>query len=305
MDSCSRGTAGWSEERSNLCRRVLEDLIHACGDKPIDSYGRSDGRNFLGLLRRLPANLGKVQARLGVASRDLERLAAAAEQPGLPPQDDATVNKKVGILKQCFKWIMTHYDECQRSPVDGMGVKVQRSARDQKEPFTAEQLNQLFRAPVYTGCQSELHWKIPGDTVLRASPKFWVPLIGLYTGMRLGEICQLARSHVRVHEAIHYFALGKELRLKNDASIRSVPIHRDLIAFGLLEFVAMWTTASVLRICHNTAQVVCRMVSASISPAFSSRLASRPTAWTSIRCAITSSLRQMLPAWNFLPASDW
>ncbi len=55
--------------------------------------------------------------------------------------------------------------------------------------------------------------------------------------MRLNEICQLTRSHIRVHEGICYFALTSDLRLKNAASIRSVPVHKTLIDLGFLQFV--------------------------------------------------------------------
>jgi integrase len=36
---------------------------------------------------------------------------------------------------------------------------------------------------------------------------------------------------------VHYFALTKDLRLKNDASVRSMPVHQELIELGFLAFV--------------------------------------------------------------------
>src|SRR5262245_29830966 len=56
--------------------------------------------------------------------------------------------------------------------------------------------------------------------------------------MRSGEICQLTTEHIRHHEGIHYFALTIDLRLKNAACVRSIPIHRTLEECGLLAFVA-------------------------------------------------------------------
>jgi integrase len=133
--------------------------------------------------------------------------------------------------------MMAHYDECSSSPVEGMKIRLQRSAKEDKDPFTIANLNAIFSAPVFTGCHSESRWSRPGSAVLRNSPKFWVPLIALFTGMRSGEICQLRRDHIRDHEGVHYFALTKDLRLKNDSSIRSVPVHKTLIDCGLLQFV--------------------------------------------------------------------
>ncbi len=236
IGSNTRGSARWSQERAALCLGVLQDFLQVCGDRPINDYARRDGRAFMDLLRRLPANLHKLKSKLGLKGRDLEASAVAAAAHGLPPQDDATVNKKIGIVQQFFAWSMQNYDECTRNPLEGMRVQVARKARDQKLPFTLEQLSNLFRAPVYTGCQSEVRWSVPGDTVLRHSPKFWVPLIALYTGMRLGEICQLAQRNYVVRGDCHAFILTQDMRLKNDASIRCVPIHRDLLAFGLPAF---------------------------------------------------------------------
>jgi integrase len=234
----SRGASAWSFERAALCKRVLKDFIQVCGDKPIGAYNKGDGRSFVALLRQLPANIDKLQAGLDVHTRDLVKICEIAKSRGLAPQDDATTNKKIGIVQQCFRWIMARFDECSASPVDGMKLTLRKSVRDKKDPFTTDQLNAIFAAPVFTGCKSELNWSKHGSLVLRSSPKFWVPLIALFTGMRSGEICQLTQEHVRVHDGVHYFALSKELRLKNDASIRSVPIHRVLIECGLLDFVA-------------------------------------------------------------------
>jgi len=238
ISSGSQGRSAWSAERRALCQRVMTDFIELCGDKGIGDYRKSDGRAFVQLLRRLPANLEKRRAALGLEGKGLRQIADIAEQKGLAPQDDSNTNKKIGIVHQCFNWIMKQFDECEASPVHGMKVVTRRSAKEERDPFTLEQLTAIFSAPIYVGCLSERRWSQPGQLILRRSAKFWVPLIALFTGMRSGEICQLTIKHVRVHEGVHYFALTNELRLKNPASVRSVPIHATLIECGILEFVA-------------------------------------------------------------------
>ncbi len=77
--------------------------------------------------------------------------------------------------------------------------------------------------------------------------RFWLPLILLYTGARVNEICKLRVADVEESAGIPYFNIaweeddeenGIDGRVKTNASERKVPIHSDLIAFGLLEFVA-------------------------------------------------------------------
>jgi integrase len=70
----------------------------------------------------------------------------------------------------------------------------------------------------------------------------WVSLIALFTGMRLEEICQLNASDIRDESAdgaiftvidIHN---GKNNNLKNESSVRLVPVHRQLVRAGLLRY---------------------------------------------------------------------
>lgn len=105
IEAGSKGKSAWSQERRNLCERVMADFIEICGDKPVGEYKKSDGREFVQLLRRLPANLEKRRAALGPEARSLREIADVAERKGIPPQDDNNANKKIGIVHQCFSWM--------------------------------------------------------------------------------------------------------------------------------------------------------------------------------------------------------
>ena len=64
---------------------------------------------------------------------------------------------------------------------------------------------------------------------------FWLPVLGLYTGARIGELAALKPEYFTVKSGINMMHLQGT---KTDASIRDIPIHANLIALGLLEFVA-------------------------------------------------------------------
>ena len=69
--------------------------------------------------------------------------------------------------------------------------------------------------------------------------RYWIPLIGIYTGMRLNEICQLYVDDVKYLNRIWYFRLTNERSdqsLKNKQSKRLVPIHPKLIELGFIDF---------------------------------------------------------------------
>ncbi len=114
-----------------------------------------------------------------------------------------------------------------------------KNQRDQRHPFSREQLRALFTSPLYSGCQSLASCHRPGGQVPKESHKYWVPLIGLYTGMRMQEILQLYVTDIYPSNGIWVFDLNEsheDKRLKTPQSKRLVPIHSDLIEYGLLEF---------------------------------------------------------------------
>ena len=71
--------------------------------------------------------------------------------------------------------------------------------------------------------------------------KYWVPILGLYTGARLGEIVQLLVSDVREEGGIDYFDINRDeaggKSLKTSSSQRVIPVHPELVRFGFMEYV--------------------------------------------------------------------
>lgn len=231
----------WDAEYAKLARTVLRDFVNIVGDRPISTYSRSDGREFRKLYERLPANPMKRLKVLGVAQRDLRAIVAAANQQGLPPQHPNTANQKFQIVGSCFKWLRSQYDACAANPMDGIQIPTKgpkASANEEKDPFSLSQLQAIFSAPIFRGCASEANWKSAGELVQRGSEKFWIPVLGLFTGARSNELCQLLDTNVRDHDGLAYLVFHKDMRLKTASSIRSVPIHPELVRIGFLEFVS-------------------------------------------------------------------
>ena len=76
--------------------------------------------------------------------------------------------------------------------------------------------------------------------ISRSRPeRYWVPLISMYSGMRLNEICQLYVEDMVEIEGIWCFDVNedKDKRLKNLASKRTIPVHPKLIEGGFIEYV--------------------------------------------------------------------
>ena len=114
-----------------------------------------------------------------------------------------------------------------------------------KTQFTIDELNTLFRAPLYTGCLNDFAgFAIKGEDKPRRG-RFWVPLLALFHGLRCNEACQLYTEDVKTQGDIPFLAIRElredgskcDKRLKTGQSNREVPLHPKILELGFLDFV--------------------------------------------------------------------
>lgn len=119
----------------------------------------------------------------------------------------------------------------------------QKEKSPPKAQFTIAELNTLFKAPLYTGCQNdEGGYAIAGPQRPKRG-RYWVPLLALFHGLRLNEACQLLLEDVKEQLGIPFLAIrptkedGSDSEKRIKAGIRDVPLHPMLIKLGFLDFV--------------------------------------------------------------------
>lgn len=215
-------------------KRVLSLFLQVFGKaRELRTLNASDVRRFRDVLKTIPASYMKAKANSGKSIEEVLKNPAGAKTLA-----DKTAGKYFHNLKAFLKWCC---DEEYLDAVPGAGIKFAGSksdARDARHPFSNEQLTRLFSSPQYKGHQSVGRRNEPGNMVVRDG-NFWIPLIGLYSGMRLGEIVQLLLTDIRSSDDIWYFSVaraeGEVKQIKSDAGHRWVPIHPQLINLGLLE----------------------------------------------------------------------
>jgi integrase len=244
----------WPRKTVISKRGHLNEFLQIAGNRPVNSYSKSDGVAFkdvqlgLPLARNSPPFSGMTLSRAAEAASELRKEGKEVER-----LTGVTINEKLGSVGLFFAWAASR-DETVINPVIGLKVSLRnRKKQKNRHPWTTDELNKMFAAPIYTGCLSEHSWMKPGNIVLRQSAKFWVPLIGLFTGMRLGEIIQLRTNDIRKVENIQYFDVtpcdpdpsdaeagnttDNQKSLKTAASQRSIPVHKTLLDIGFDEFV--------------------------------------------------------------------
>ena len=99
----------------------------------------------------------------------------------------------------------------------------------QREPFTTKDLHKMFNPKTYI------------DPRIRKNlPKFWIPIIALYHGCRLNEICQLDVNDIVQEKGIPCISINAnapDKSVKNKGSERVIPLHPKLIEMGFLHYV--------------------------------------------------------------------
>ena len=206
-------------------------------DAPICDISRDDCRRLLETLRWVPSNPTKRYPKLSIV-----QAAEMAKRKKLTTTlNPATINAYLNRLSSVLNFAMNE-GLIDRNPTRGLKVADPVRARDKRLPFSPQQLQRIFNAPLYRGClNDEAGYATPGPNRPRRG-RFWVPLIGLFSGMRLNEICQLDVADVQEVDGVWCFHIRldpageHDKRLKTGASERLIPIHPMLLDIGILAY---------------------------------------------------------------------
>ncbi len=104
-----------------------------------------------------------------------------------------------------------------------------------RRPWEDSEVKTLFGAPLTVSYALPKAWNAGKDAA------YWIPILGLFTGARLGELCQLRVMDIRTVEGLPVLVVtedGEGQKVKTSAGHRSIPIHSELIRLGFLEYVA-------------------------------------------------------------------
>lgn len=239
----------WSPTTEQEHRTWTSAFIETCGDRQIHEYTKEEARRFKAILLQLPANWKKKAA---IRNLKITDAAVRASELGLPPMSATNINKVLRFVGSFWRWAEGNYDDAPKGLFAGLSLSMRRHrARDERNPFTLDDLQRIFRAPLFTGCQSLRFRSTPGSLIPRDSGLFWTPLIGLYTGARSNEILQLHVDDVRKVHGVLCLSIndeGEDKSLKTKNAYRDIPIHQDLIRLGLLDHVEMRRREGGLRL---------------------------------------------------------
>jgi len=207
----------WTEKTEQENSSILAVFLELIGDKTINDITRQDLLHARRELIKVPSNPKKGKDREGKSLKELIAMK-------LPPMSASTANKYLVRLASFYKW--SHRNEyAAKNPSEGLTLGKQKGrASKLRDTYETADIQRMFQALEYDTKEPE---------------KFWIPLIGLYSGMRLNEACQMHLTDIKNLDGVPCFDVNDEgdKKVKTEASVRIVPVHPVLIELGFLEYV--------------------------------------------------------------------
>ncbi len=146
--------------------------------------------------------------------------------------------------KAFFRWAKSEEGLIAINPADDVKWITEKLPKGLKtrRPFVEKELLTLFQSPMFIGCKSKGRRFEPGKEIYKDA-QYWIPILGYYTGARLGELVQLHVSDVKFESGTSHLDIneksgsGDKKHVKTEAGVRQIPLHQDLIDLGFLDFV--------------------------------------------------------------------
>ncbi|HDL7470733.1 TPA: site-specific integrase [Yersinia enterocolitica] len=231
-------------------RSRIEHFTEIMGDLSLGELDRDVVKDYVNKMQNMPGNLYLMRRKYKIS--DADKLIEKALADGRPIMSRDAIGRHIESLGSMMKWAKSErylFDNPAENVLAQRRVMVRE--QDRRDLFTDDELVQIFSAdwfkngagtPNQYGCYTSFR-----------PFHYWLPLLAIYVGGRINELCQLYLADIRMDKnGIAYvdFNLDKpdkviddealtggEKSLKTVNAIRQVPIHPRLIELGFLEYV--------------------------------------------------------------------
>ncbi len=210
----------WTHKTRIETEGVFRLIIDIMGDVPVQSIDRLKARELRDSLSLLPPNLYKCHPKH--TARQVLDMVNSGELT-VTPMSITSVNKNASRLNTLMLYAMRE-GHIKENPANGLSIKQKRSPDTERKAYDREDIKRVNDS-------------LPHDS--DTPEKTWIPLIGMYSGLRLNEVCQLYVDDIKEIDGVCCFDVNddKNKTLKTESSRRIVPVHPALVSMGFLAYV--------------------------------------------------------------------
>jgi len=201
----------WSERTQIEYRSIFNNILRLFGDVPLNRIERKNVQYIKKVLLVLPKNYFKATKKY--ADVPVGDFLSKEPENKLSVK---TVNKYLDNTKALFRFAVDN-GYMETNLAEGLRIRIKGKAYEERDIFSNKDLTALFHSKEYTEDTFDRPWK------------FWLPLLGLYTGCRLEELCQLNIKDIKQVSDIWVLDIKEEAqsdkKTKTESSNRFVPLH--------------------------------------------------------------------------------
>ncbi|WP_022964266.1 site-specific integrase [Halopseudomonas pelagia] len=226
FESTQLREGAWRNPRTRISVHArLEAMCELLGGhRTINTLTRADIVALRERIRSYPKNRNKLKTLRHAP------LAQLMDDPTVESLNPRTTKKFFELIRAVFRHAHDH-DLLKTDLAHNLVFKIKGAEAPRKRTYSPGQVEALLKGPSLT-LDTAPKWRLDDF-------KFWLPLLGLYTGCRLAELCQLQLADVRMEEQVWVIHISRtgDRQLKTQESDRLVPLHHALLSMGFLEFV--------------------------------------------------------------------
>ncbi len=220
-----------SEQTRGQMEAVYRLFNQFSDDPPLAAVNRAMASEFLDEAGKLDPHWGRGPQTKNLTWKELQE----RSRNGQDKLTNRTLNRYASALSCVFKWAdkRGHFDG--RNPFQGQSRK--EGDNTGWRSYTVAELNTLLSGPLFRAASTDDRLRPRVHSAKTAL--YWAALIALFSGMRLGEICQLRTDDVQQRSKLWLFNVTAESdgqSLKTKAAARIVPVHSALVQCGFIDY---------------------------------------------------------------------
>lgn len=214
---------------------VLDLFLTVTGDKPISALRQMDVNNFFEFVQRLPPRWKDA-----CRQRNCGVIELAAQEHEVTIGQKTFDDSYLAAMRIFLQSAITNWqDQGFPTTLTTKAIKYSgrmKGGRNKQRALTSDELRLVFEGDSlreFGQCEDTLH-------------QFWLPVLGLHTGARVNELCQL-NPMVDIYYVDGILVLditdeseaaeGIVKSVKNIPSCRLIPVHKNLLALGFDQYV--------------------------------------------------------------------
>ena len=147
------------------------------------------------------------------------------------PTSSKTARDRLVWVKSLLNYASEDLELIPKNPWRGLDIKAHTEAP--RQPWSEESLTKLFSHPIWS------EGLIPKNTKAGGSAAYWIPLLGLYSGARCSELCQLRTDDIKKESGVWMMQIhdgDPTQRIKTIAGRRTIPLHHELLRLGFIQY---------------------------------------------------------------------